>query len=400
MPEQDKPQDFMKQVIEIERKTRDSIDFKRLYVHAANDDLIAGLLLSQIVYWFLPTRDGKAKVGIVREDEVWLAKKREDWWEECCIKPKQYDRAIKILENKGIVKTEIFKFYGSPTVHIALNWEKMAEIWGLKESDIPQKGNSPNGNMDIPQRGKTIFPKGEEPYNRTESTTESTAEIPPSPQGGNEVSNEAEDMPKLANSKPMPTPTDEPAPAAARLDELMNLYRAFHPRSKQGLDKKTVKAWQGVLDKEDPTVDEVSLMVAFIEAYRKNPKGPAKYCCRALERLLRNWSGQLIQAKEAVVSTEEVPCKEIVDLYREFQEQDRNHWRIPPPAYDHVKSELRRAWIELANKDMEWFRKIWERCSESKFLSRNDDQGPFFHLTWIFDEQKLCKLQEGRYDNK
>jgi len=38
-----------------ELTTRDTIDFKKIYVDIAGD-LIAGLLLSQIIYWHLPSK--------------------------------------------------------------------------------------------------------------------------------------------------------------------------------------------------------------------------------------------------------------------------------------------------------------------------------------------------------
>ena len=43
-------------------KFQDTIDFKKCYVDLC-DDLIGGLLLSQIVYWHLPSKEsGKTKL--------------------------------------------------------------------------------------------------------------------------------------------------------------------------------------------------------------------------------------------------------------------------------------------------------------------------------------------------
>ena len=85
------------------------------------DDLVAGLLLSQIIYWHLPGKTGQTKLRILKGDRKWLAKRRQDWFDECRITIRQYVRAIKILEDMNIVVTKIFKFNGEPTVHISLN---------------------------------------------------------------------------------------------------------------------------------------------------------------------------------------------------------------------------------------------------------------------------------------
>lgn len=164
---------FMDEVVAMESKSRDTIDVKRIYVNAAGD-LVAGILFSQILYWFLPKGDGRQRVTINRDGRLWLAKKREDWWDECCISPKQYDRAIVILKSQGLVDTEVFKFAGSPTSHVTINWQKVYEIWSHSGVDR-EFPNSPKVNLDIPQRSISKFPKGQFPY--TETTAEITTEI-------------------------------------------------------------------------------------------------------------------------------------------------------------------------------------------------------------------------------
>jgi hypothetical protein len=166
--------------------SHDTIDFKKVYVDMA-DDLVAGLLLSQIVYWHLPSKDTQeSKLKVFREGHFWIAKGREDWKEEIRISPKQFDRAIKILENKDIVVVKIFKFNEAPRKHVRLNWnhflaflEHQLEVNASKKIDaqaysdlvINQRVNSilPKGengaesfnDMDFTQRSKRILPKGE-----------------------------------------------------------------------------------------------------------------------------------------------------------------------------------------------------------------------------------------------
>ncbi|TCO69549.1 hypothetical protein [Marinisporobacter balticus] len=175
-----------------EQSTKDTIDFKKIYVDVAGD-LIAGLLLSQLIYWYLPSKEGTTKLRVKKDGELWLAKSRTDWYEEIRISPKQYDRAIKILKEKNIVETQLFKFSGSPMIHIKLKLDnliilkneifknqaesivntqftqKVKTVEGLETPILPkgENGYSPKGKMDIPQRVKSL----------TESTTKITTEI-------------------------------------------------------------------------------------------------------------------------------------------------------------------------------------------------------------------------------
>lgn len=142
-----------------EKETRDSIDVKRIYIDIAGD-LVAGILLSQIIYWHLPNEKGKTKLRVKQEGKLWLAKKRTDWWEECRITPKQFDRSIKILEKKELVEKKCFYFAGSLTTHVRLNFETLISaiksISQQEEVVISQKGKD-----QFTQRGTSI----------TESTT-------------------------------------------------------------------------------------------------------------------------------------------------------------------------------------------------------------------------------------
>ena len=63
-----------------EEKSKDTIDFKVIYVDVA-DDLIAGLLLSQIIYWNLPSKKGQSKIREINGRRQ-LVKQRGDWYSE------------------------------------------------------------------------------------------------------------------------------------------------------------------------------------------------------------------------------------------------------------------------------------------------------------------------------
>ena len=118
----------MKRFFRWEKASRDTIDFKKIYVDIAGD-ILAGLLLSQIIYWHLPDEYGDSKLRVKKEGKMWLAKGRDDWHQEVRLSPKQFDRASDILAKKGIIEKKRFKFNGSPTIHIHLNEEVFLELW-------------------------------------------------------------------------------------------------------------------------------------------------------------------------------------------------------------------------------------------------------------------------------
>lgn len=152
-------------IFQLETFARNGFMVRIPYVKITGD-LVAGILLGQIVYWNMPNEKGESKLKVKKNGEYWLAKGREDWYEEICITAKQYDRAIKILIDKGFVEVNRFKFDGAPTIHIKLNINKVTE----RVKSIFTNGevrNEPLGNLELDQTVKSL----------TEITTETTTEI-------------------------------------------------------------------------------------------------------------------------------------------------------------------------------------------------------------------------------
>lgn len=155
-----------------EFKTRKVVSVSISYVDIT-EDLISGILLSQIIYWFLPSKNGDKKTKLFINGDDCIAKNRKDWWSECRVTPKQSDRAIKILENLGIIKTDLLKFNGVPLIHIWVNWDVLIkklidknqaketlndeEILDETYSDFTDRENglSPKVKVDFPQRSKS-----------------------------------------------------------------------------------------------------------------------------------------------------------------------------------------------------------------------------------------------------
>lgn len=167
-----------------EQRSQDTIDVKRCYIDIAGD-IVTGLLLSQLIYWYLPSKGGDTKLRVEIGGELWLAKGRADWWEECRISAKQYDRSAEILKGLGLIETRVKKFNGSPTSHIKLNLCKLLELLsalGGGNNVITQKAITL-----LPKRQYRCSPKGnnviaETGISLTESTSETTQRKHQSPE--------------------------------------------------------------------------------------------------------------------------------------------------------------------------------------------------------------------------
>lgn len=109
-------------------KSTEALGFKPIYVDMA-DDLIAGHILGRIVYWHLPDKHGKTKMRVWRDGYWWIARKREDWWPECRVKPRQADAALEKLCKQGLVEKKVWKFAGNPTTHIRIITSVFMQIW-------------------------------------------------------------------------------------------------------------------------------------------------------------------------------------------------------------------------------------------------------------------------------
>lgn len=165
------------------------------YIDIAGD-LIAGTLLSQIMYWFSLDKNKKSKIRIFKDGNYWLAKSREDWYEEIRISPKQYDTAVKKLKEKGLVETKLYKFNAVPTTHIRpifaeinseINeWKKKIEleIASGNDTDIPmseisilpngENGNSKSVNMEVDKRANSLTENTNSDYINRDYNTENT----------------------------------------------------------------------------------------------------------------------------------------------------------------------------------------------------------------------------------
>lgn len=129
-----------------EAASRDTIDFKKTYVDMT-DDLLAGLLLSQIIYWHLPNKSGDSKLRIQKKGHFWIAKSHDEWYEEIRFSRRNFDTATKKLVQLALIEKQIFRFNGTPTIHIRLIEENFLRLWTnaieiMKNKDDKKRPNA------------------------------------------------------------------------------------------------------------------------------------------------------------------------------------------------------------------------------------------------------------------
>ena len=153
-----------------EMRSRDCIKVKRCYIDIAAD-LEAGVLLSQIIYWHLPDKEGEQKLSVQRDGHWWLAKAREDWWNECRLTPKQFDRAIRHLEAKHLIVAQVYKWQRVNTKHIRVNWAGLLQALSLldaeKEKVVGFRRREPVASSGKPRRNISAVQSSELPNSQS-----------------------------------------------------------------------------------------------------------------------------------------------------------------------------------------------------------------------------------------
>lgn len=189
-----------------ERSSRDTIDVKKTYCDIAQD-LVAGIVLSQIIYWHLPSKkDDHTKLRVERDGHYWLVKTREEWWNECRITTKQCDRALKRLKALNIIDTCVGRWGKSTAVHIRVLENGFLKAWNkaVKEPADSEsayrtreatKGNT--GRKRIPKKETPEFPNRKNENPLTGNSRITTLGIPYSTQSksGNSTSNTSKQYP-------------------------------------------------------------------------------------------------------------------------------------------------------------------------------------------------------------
>jgi hypothetical protein len=175
-----------------EATTGYTVAFKVVHVDMA-EDVLAGLLLSQLYYWHTPNREtGETRLTVEREGHLWLRKGYDEWEAECRLTKRQAERAVDILVGKGLIEKRVWHDErGRTKVHLRIVGE--AYMAALDQHLPPLTSRSRhNGDRNPPQR-------------RPESATTETGSAP-----DGFPNKEAETTGQRGKSSAPTEPADEP----------------------------------------------------------------------------------------------------------------------------------------------------------------------------------------------
>ncbi len=144
----------------MERLTNDAIDLKKAYIDMAGGDILAGLFISQVVFWELPSRDGNEKKVINMNGKYWIIKTAEEWHKETRLKEKQLLRCVEFWKEKKMIDVEVHHFMGKKSRYICLNRKKFVKLLVSSVNDIYEWSELPKGNLQVPKRELTNSQNG------------------------------------------------------------------------------------------------------------------------------------------------------------------------------------------------------------------------------------------------
>lgn len=138
--------------------------YKHFYVDICSDDVLAGILLSKIVYWFGRNKEtGNLRVNYIYKGKRCLVKRRCDWWDECRLSERVFDRCMKILKEKNFVISETHKspFHGNDTaMYIFLNEDiLMSTVNKLLFGKSPDSNKNDDKPADIKPHEEFVIPE-------------------------------------------------------------------------------------------------------------------------------------------------------------------------------------------------------------------------------------------------
>lgn len=160
---------------------KDDVSVPKIYIDMTGEWETAAVI-DEIMFWTLPKKaTGRTSLRVFRENKLWLAVRRAEWWDRKRLGTRQADLAIKKLKEMGFIESDVFLFDGKPTVHLRLILDKFIKVYSEKlmeyakddgdeslMSDISDlyemmspihqtvKSNSPNGEMLNSPNGEII----------------------------------------------------------------------------------------------------------------------------------------------------------------------------------------------------------------------------------------------------
>lgn len=91
--------------------SRDHHDNRGVFVELWVLDLVgndypAAILLSQLMWWAQPAKDGRPKLGYERDGQLWLVRPNDEWHDETRLTARQVEQAKRRLKSAGLIVTK------------------------------------------------------------------------------------------------------------------------------------------------------------------------------------------------------------------------------------------------------------------------------------------------------
>jgi len=100
-------------------------------------DLVAGILLSQLVFYFTPFDKMPSPHLVLRDGEFWLPRERTAWRDEIGISPKQFDRACDLLVTLQLISRRVYAIEGNRTMmHLSLCVDSLKERYATTSPKV------------------------------------------------------------------------------------------------------------------------------------------------------------------------------------------------------------------------------------------------------------------------
>lgn len=156
----------------------DGVYIPNLFLRLFPGDLNTAALLSQIFYWYRPSKNtGLSKLRVSKGGVWWLVKSSKNWESEVGLTSDQSRRSLSVLRDMGIITTQVMGYAGAPTLHLRFSFivgkqtlKSPEQVLTLSGVSLPISGIS---QMHLPNSpdASGIFSKS-----NTETTTQTTTQ--------------------------------------------------------------------------------------------------------------------------------------------------------------------------------------------------------------------------------
>lgn len=168
------------------------------FIDLLDGDHLAAMMLSRIYFWHQPDKKGNSRLRVVKNGRNWLVKSNTHWAEELRFTRSQTNRCLSKLRDLGLIKTELHKFQGVPTLHILYTGQMHPHV---QPGCTPTCNEVPVDVQPVAHQGATLYTVNTDSENDSDNTQLASEvadtevpEVPPEFSGGEKVGEVGEVM--------------------------------------------------------------------------------------------------------------------------------------------------------------------------------------------------------------